>query len=336
MTSITIETVLAARETIWGMALETPLVPSPHLSRVAGVPFHLKLELAQPMGAFKIRGAANAVAALPHGAPGVVCCSTGNHGRGVAYAAARRGIRAVVCMSSLVPDAKVRGIRDLGAEVRIVGTSQDDAQAEATRLVAEEGLVDINPFDDPRVIAGQGTIGLELLEQLPDLATVVVPLSGGGLAGGIALAVKSRHPGVRVIGVSMDRGAAMIESIRAGQPVEVTEVASLADSLGGGIGLDNRHSFELCRRLLDNVVQVSEEEIYRALQTLYYEDRLVAEGGCVVGIAALQAGRLPASAGPVATIVTGRNIDMALHADIMAGRPVTLGDLTLPGEPYAA
>jgi threonine dehydratase len=239
-------------------------------------------------------------------------------------------------MSSLVPRAKVAGIEALGAQVRIVGTSQDDALAESLRLVENEGLVEISPFDDPLVIAGQGTIGLELMEQRPDLATVLVPLSGGGLAGGIAFTVKQINPKIRVIGVSMDRGAAMYESIRAGRPVEVKEVASLADSLGGGIGLQNQLSFPLCRDYLDDIVLVSEEEIYRALQAVYYEDRIVCEGACVVGIAALQAGKLPPLEGPTATIITGRNMDMRIHADIMQGRDVVLGDMVLKGRPYAA
>lgn len=335
-TDLSLADIEAARKTIEGTALWTPLVPSPHLSGLAGTDFLLKLDMTQPMGAFKLRGAANAVFNLPDGVTGVTCCSTGNHGRGVAYAARARGIRAVICMSSLVPRPKVEGIKALGAEVRIVGNSQDDAQAESERLVADEGLVEISPFDDPYVIAGQGTIGLELLADAPDLDTVLVPLSGGGLAGGIALAVKSLKPTVRVIGITMDRGAAMYESLRAGHPVAVTEVPSLADSLGGGIGLDNKLSFDLCRRLLDDVVLVTEEEIYRALQTVYYEDRIVCEGACVVGVAALQAGKLGPLNGPVATVITGRNLDMAMHADIMQGRDVILGDLTLKGRPYHA
>jgi threonine dehydratase len=134
----------------------------------------------------------------------------------------------------------------------------------------------------------------------------------------------------------MDRGAAMIESLRAGRPVPVEEVASLADSLGGGIGADNRLTFALCRDLLDEVVTVTEQEIYRAMQTLYYEDRLVAEGACVVGIAALQAGKLPPLEGPTATVITSRNVDMTVFTRIVTGQPVTLGDLTLEGRPYAA
>lgn len=336
MASITLDQIESARRTIADVALETPLMPSPYLTALAGQDFLLKLEMVQPIGAFKLRGAANAVLNLPQGTAGVTCCSTGNHGRGVAYAARRRGLRAVICMSSLVPQTKIDGIRALGAEVKIVGRSQDDAMAESLRLVEHEGLVEISPFDDAHVIAGQGTIGLELIEQCPDLATLLVPLSGGGLAGGVAAAVKAVSPSTQVIGVSMDRGAAMHASIAAGHPVEVEEVASLADSLGGGIGLDNRLSFDLCRTLLDDVVLVTEDEIYRALQTVYYEDRLVCEGACVVGVAALQAGKLAPSPGPVATIITGRNLDMAIHADIMQGRDVKLGDLTISGQAYHA
>lgn len=334
MMELSLTQVQAARRRIGGTAITTPLVPSPFLSSLAGDDFLLKLEITQPIGAFKLRGAANAIFSLSDDVKGVTCCSTGNHGRGVAYAAREKGLRAVICMSSLVPAPKVEGIKALGAEVRIVGRSQDEAQVESRRLVKEEGLIEISPFDDPLVIAGQGTIGLELMEQRPDLATVLVPVSGGGLAGGIALAVKELNPEVRVIGISMDRGAAMYESLRAGHPVEVEEVPSLADSLGGGIGLDNRLTFAICRDYLDDVILVTEEEIYRAMQTVYYEDRIVCEGACVVGIAALQAGKLPPLKGPTAAVITGRNLDMKIHADIMQGRDVQLGGYLLRGSPY--
>lgn len=336
MSDFSLADILAARRAISGVAVETPLVPSPFLEGIAGTEVLLKLEIAQPVGAFKLRGAANAIASLPPDAAGVTCCSTGNHGRGIAYAAKARGIRAVICMSNLVPKAKVDGIKALGAEVRIAGESQDEAQIESRRLAEEDGLVEVSPFDDPAVIAGQGTIGLELLEQRPDLETILVPLSGGGLAGGIAFAAKRIKPDIRVVGITMERGAAMHESLRAGHPVEVREVASLADSLGGGIGLQNRLSYPLCRDYLDETVLVSEEEIYRALQAHYFEDRLVCEGASAVGAAALMAGRLGRVTGPVASIVTGRNVDMAVFTDIMAGRDVTLGDTTLEGTPYAA
>ncbi|MDJ0627582.1 MAG: hydroxyectoine utilization dehydratase EutB [Rhodobacter sp.] len=324
--------ILAARKRIAEITDRTPLVPS-ELSERFGHEVLLKLEITQPIGAFKLRGAVSAIFNLPDGVTGVTCCSTGNHGRGVAFAARERGIRAVVCMSKLAPEAKFAGVRALGAEARIIGESQDDAQAEAERLVTEESLTEISRFDDPDVIAGQGTIGLELLQARPDLHTILVPLSGGGLAGGVAFAAKRINPDVRVIGITMDRGAAMYESIRAGHPVEVEEVPSLDDSLGGGIGLQNKLSFPLCRDYLDDIVLVSEEEIYRALQAIYYEDRIVSEGACVVGIAAVQAGKVKLS-GPTATIITGRNLDMGIHADIMAGRDVPLGDYTVKGTPY--
>lgn len=324
--------VYAAAQVIAGVADRTPLVPSPYMSGVVGGDFLLKLENMQPIGAFKLRGALNAVAGVA-GAAGVTCCSTGNHGRGVAYAARERGLRAVICMSELVPQAKVDGIRALGAEVRIIGRSQDAAQAEAERLVAEEGLTEISPFDDPLVIAGQGTIGLEIMAARPDLETLLIPLSGGGLAAGVALAAKTIKPDLRVIGISMDRGAAMYESLRAGHPVEVEEVPSLADSLGGGIGMANRLSFAMCRDLLDDVILATEEEIYTAMQVLYYEDRIVAEGACVVGIAAVLSGKVVPK-GPTATVITGRNLDMAMFTRVVTGQDVILGDKVVQGKRY--
>lgn len=331
--ALTLADVLAASRTIRDVIETTPLVPSMLGSELGGA-LWLKLEIAQPIGAFKLRGAANAIARLPEGAAGVTCCSTGNHGRGVAYAAARKGVRAVVCMSELVPQAKVDGIRALGAEVHIHGRSQDEAQREASRLVAEEGLVDIPPFDDAHVIAGQGTIALEMLAAKPELDTLLIPLSGGGLAAGMALAAKAIKPDLRIVGITMDRGAAMQASILAGQPVEVEEMPSLADSLGGGIGLENRHTFALCRALIDEIVLVSEDEIYRAMQSFYRADRMVAEGASVVAIAALQSGRLAPSA-CMGTVVTGRNVDMEQFTRVVTGQDVTLGDVTVKGGNHA-
>ena len=326
--------VFAAQNVIRGVADGTPLVPS-DLSQKLGGDLWLKLEICQPMGAFKLRGAVNAMAHLPTDARGVTCCSTGNHGRAVAYAAAQNGLRAVICMSELVPKTKVDGIRRLGAEVHIHGRSQDEAQTHATRLVRADGLIDIPPFDDPHVIAGQGTIALEMLRARPDLDTLMIPLSGGGLAAGMAVAARAIKPDIRLIGVSMDRGAAMAASITAGHPVEVKEVVSLADSLGGGIGVQNQHTFPLCRRLLDEVVLVTEDDIYTAMQALYYEDRLVAEGACVVGIAALMAGKIVPSP-QMGTVITGRNVDMAQFTRVVMGQDVRLGDVIVKGTPYDA
>jgi threonine dehydratase len=331
----TLADILAARRAIAGAAVRTALIPSPHLGEAAGTEVLLKLESLQPTGAFKLRGALNAVARLPAGSPGVTCASTGNHGRALAFAARARGLRAVVCMSSLVPATKVDAIRALGAEARIIGRSQDEAALESRRLADEDDLAEIPPFDHPHVIAGQGTAGLELMEDRPDLATVLVPLSGGGLAAGVALAVKSANPATRVIGVSMDRGAAMHAAFAAGHPVPVEEVESLADSLGGGLGAPNRLTYRLCRALLDDIVLVTEPEIYRAMQVLYWHDRLVTEGAAAVGAAALLSGRV-AALGPTALLVTGRNVDMETFTRIVTGRPVTLGTLTLEGRPHAA
>ena len=249
-----------------GRVLRTPFVPSVSLSERCGVPVGLKLEHHQTTGSFKLRGATNAVLSLTPDvrARGVVAASTGNHGRALAHAAKAEGARATICMSRLVPDNKVSEIRRLGADVRIVGRSQDEAQVEVERLVAEEGLVMVPPFDNAAIVAGQGTLGLEIVEAMPDVATVLVPLSGGGLAAGVAAAVKGLSPKARVVGLTMARGAAMKASLDAGRPVQVEEVASLADSLGGGIGLDNAVTFTMCRALLDDVILLSETEIAAA------------------------------------------------------------------------
>ena len=193
MSTVTLKHIKRAREVIRDSVRHTPLIPSPSLSEIAGVDVHLKLETLQDIGAFKIRGATNKLASLSdeEKTRGVVAVSTGNHGRGVAAAAKKMGIRAIICMGNLVPENKLAGIRALGAEIRIVGKSQDDAEVEAQRLIDEEGMINAHPFDDMHVVSGQGTIGLELLEDLPHVKTVIVPLSGGGLAGGIALALKA-------------------------------------------------------------------------------------------------------------------------------------------------
>jgi len=316
-----------AAAAIAGAVLRTPLVPSAALSAEAGQEILLKLENLQSTGAFKLRGATNAIRRLSdeQRRRGVGCCSTGNHGRAVAAAAQSLGVRAVVALSALVPATKLRAIEALGAEVRQVGVSQDQAQIEIDRLVQEQGLTDIPPFDHPDVIAGQGTIALELLEDRPDLRAIVVPLSGGGLISGIAVAAKALKPGIRIIGVTMENGAAMVESLKAGKPVEVTETASLADSLGGGIGLANRYTFAICRDRVDETILVSEAEIYRGMRFLFREQRLVTEGGAAVGAAALLAGKLTLD-GPTAFIISGNNVDPDQFLAVASGAPVKIGE----------
>ena len=313
--------VYRARRAIAAAVCRTPLVPAASLSDGDGREFRMKLETLQPTGAFKLRGASNKLGVLSaeQRARGVVAVSSGNHGRGIALAARRLGMRAVVCMGSLVPGNKVEAIKALGAEVRIIGDSQDEAEVEARRLVDEEGLVEAHPFDDPWVIAGQGTIGLELMEDWPELDTVIVPLSGGGLIGGIALAVKAVSPATRVVGVSMERGAAMIRSLEAGKPVFVEELATLADALGGGIGLDNRYTFALVRELVDETVTVTEEEIADGMRHLFWREQMVVEGAGAVGVAALLAGKIRGLGQRVALVISGRSTDMHDFMSIVSG-----------------
>jgi threonine dehydratase len=300
----------------------TPLVESPALSAVAHTPVFLKLETVQPTGSFKLRGATNALAALAEqGCRQVVTASTGNHGRAVAHAACALGIEATVCMSGLVPANKVEAVRALGAQVCIVGKSQDEAEHEAMRLVREEGFAYVPPFDDLRVIAGQATIGLEIVEALPDVANIVVPLSGGGLFAGVAFAAKGVNPAIGMTGVTMERGAAMHASLAAGRPVLVDEVATLADSLGGGIGLENRHTFALTRDLIDEAVLLDEASIARGIVHAYRQERLVVEGAAAVGMAAVLDGVLSAERlrrGPLVLVVSGANIDIDQHRRIVA------------------
>jgi threonine dehydratase len=324
--------VMEAHRLIAGLARRTPLIEARGIGADARQPLLLKLETLQPIGAFKIRGAAHALLRLDDQAKrrGVVACSTGNHGRAVAYAASRLGIPATICLSNLVPQIKVDAIAALGATVQRCGSSQDDAQAEADRLVGEKGLTDISPFDHRDVILGQATIALELLSERPDLTRIVVPLSGGGLIGGIAFAAKALKPTIRITGVSMEEGAAMHESLKAGHPVAVTEVPSLADSLGGGINLPNQWTFDLCRKHVDETILVSEEEIYRGMRALFFKERLVAEGAGAVGIAALLAGKIKLD-GPTAMIVSGQNVDMDQFLGVVRGDAVKLGDRLVKG-----
>ncbi|HTH76493.1 MAG TPA: hydroxyectoine utilization dehydratase EutB [Trinickia sp.] len=318
MSILSLADVFRARHRLAGRVTHTPLVESASLSLRAGVPVYLKLETVQPTGSFKVRGATNTLAQLAaEGVTKVVTASTGNHGRALAYAARALGIEAAVCMSSLVPTNKVDAVAALGARVVIVGRSQDDAQVEALRLASDEGYAFVPPFDDVRVIAGQATIGLEIVEALPDAATLVVPLSGGGLFSGVAFAAKTIRPDLCAIGVTMARGAAMHESLAAGRPVAVEEVATLADSLGGGIGLDNRYTFAMTHDLADDIVLLDEPSIARGIVHAYRAERLVVEGAAAVGIAAVLDGRIPVKNGPIVIVVSGANIDIDAHRRIV-------------------
>lgn len=319
--SVTLRDLYEARQMISTLVERTPLVAAAALSEQCGANVFLKMETAQGIGAFKIRGATNRLLRMTNDerARGVVTVSTGNHGRAVAQAAQRAGVKAIVCMSQLVPDNKIVSIRELGAEPRIVGSSQDEAEIEANRLVADHGMTLIHPFDDPLVVAGQGTIGIELLEDLPRIDTFLVGLSGGGLLSGVAIALKAAWPDTRIIGVSMQRGPAMVMSLEAGQPVLVEEELTLADSLGGGIGLQNHCTFELVSALIDETVLLSETQIAEAMRHLYREEGIVSEGAGAVGAGALLHGLVTDLGENVVTIVSGNNVDCATFNKVMAG-----------------
>lgn len=309
-TSVDVAAVHAARERIAGVTRATPLIAAHALGARAGQRCLYKLETLQDAGSFKARGAANCVLANRERAiaNGVVTASTGNHGRAVGWVADRIGARAVVCMSELSPEVKRRAVLATGAELRIEGASQDDAFEIARRLADEEGMVLVDQLDGAEVIAGHGTIGLELTAECPDLDAVVVPVSAGALIAGVALGAREANPRVRVIGVSAVRNDVMRQSLRAGRPVQLPERPSVADSLGGGIAMDGANTFALVRELVDELVVVEEEEILAGIGFALLEEHQVLEGAAAVGIAAVLAAKVRLS-GTTAFTLTGHATD---------------------------
>jgi threonine dehydratase len=237
----------------------------------------------------------------------------------VAYVGRQLGVPVVVCVPDLVLPHKIAAMEALGARIVVRGRDQEEAEAHAIELGEREGLVSGSPFDEPNIIAGQGTIGLELLEDLPQLDTAIVPLSGGGLMGGIALALKSADASIHTVGVAMERGPAMIESIRVGHIAPVDEQPSLADSLIGGIGKENRYTFELNRALVDECVTLSEAEIAAAMRFAFEQEHLVVEGGGSVGIGALIHDKVADLGDHIAVVVSGGNVDINLLKSIING-----------------
>jgi threonine dehydratase len=320
MQPIELRDLYVAKHAISGYARHTPLVYSTDLSAITGGEVYLKLENLQETGAFKVRGAANRLLQMSaeERARGVIAFSTGNHGRALAWVGKQMGVRVVVCVPESVLPHKVAAIRALGADVRVIGADQDTAEEEAMTIAKNEGLTWVSPFDDPWVIAGQGTIGLEILDDLPLVDVVMAPLSGGGLLGGIAVAVKSASHRIHTVGVTMERGPVMVASIAAGKPVQLPEEETLADSLVGGIGLDNHYTFDLVRRVVDETVVVSEEEIAYAMVYALKSEKLVVEGGGAVALAALLAGKVHVEGKIVACVVSGGNVDMELLTHLVS------------------
>ena len=303
-----------AKRHIGSIIRRTPTLFSPEMTEHASSSVYLKLENLQETGSFKVRGAANKMLNLTseEKARGVVTGSSGNHGKAVAFMAKRLNVRAVICVSEKSPDNKVDAISRYGADVVVHGNSYDESVDHAKQLAKERGLTMIDSFDDPYVIAGQGTIGLELLEDLPEIDTAIVPLAGGGLLCGIALTLKTANPEIQVIGVSMERAPVMYYSLKAGKPIEMEEEETIAHALAGGLGENNRYTFRMTQEYVDDVVLVSEKAIAEAMVFALEQHHLVVEGAGAVGIAAVLQKKVAKLGSNTAVVVSGSNVDIPL------------------------
>jgi threonine dehydratase len=315
--SVTAEDVVRARAAIGDVTRHTPVLPSATLSeRAAGATVLLKAESLQRTGSFKIRGALNKLAAVGDACSrGVVCGSAGNHAQALAFAARARGVPCEVFMPSDASIGKAEATSALGAQVRLAGSSVDDCVSAARERAAETGMVFVHPFDDPDVVAGQGTLGLELLDDVPDLAKVIVPVGGGGLASGVAIAVKTARPDVEVVGVQAETVAPFPASLLAGEPVEAAQALTIADGIA--VKRPGKLTLDLIGRWVDDVVVVAEDDVAEAMVLLMEKAKLVVEGAGAVGAAALLAGVTGApAAGSTVVVLSGGNVDAGLLATV--------------------
>ncbi len=314
-----------ARLAVCDVVRPTPVLPSKTLSERCGGPVALKAENLQRTGSFKLRGALNKLAALGDGCErGVVAGSAGNHAWALADAARVRGVPCEVFMPCQAPLGKVEGCAALGAVVRLVGDGLEDCVAAARERAQEGALAFVHPFDDPDVVAGQGTIGLELLDEVDDLAKVVVPLGGGGLSSGIAIAVKSARPEVEVVGVQAEACASFAESLRRGEPVGVASALTIADGIA--VKRPGELTLGLVQRWLDDVVVVGEDEIAEAMVLLMERSKLVVEGAGAVGVAALLGGLVaPAPSGTTVVVLSGGNVDAGMLAAVARRHETQVG-----------
>ena len=299
-----------------GVVRETPVLSSRTLSERAGATVALKAENLQRTGSFKLRGVLAKIAALGERcSAGVVTGSAGNHAQAVAYAARDRGLRCDVFMPETAPIAKLEAASTLGASVHLLGSTVDESLAAARELAAREGLAFIHPFDDLDVVAGQGTLGLELLAQVPDLARVIVPVGGGGLVSGIAIAVKSQRPQIQVIGVQVATCAPFLASLDAGKPVAVQSAVTIADGIA--VKRPGAVTLELINRWVDRIVVVGEDDVAEGMVFLLERAKLVVEGAGAVGVAALLGGRVTLEGrGTTAVVLSGGNVDAGLLAEV--------------------
>jgi threonine dehydratase len=339
---VTTEEIERAARAGAGVVRETPVVSSRTLSEIAGVPVLLKAENLQGTGSFKLRGAVAKIASLSSAstARGVVCGSAGNHAQAVAYAARSLGVPCEVFMPLAAPIAKVEGAQELGATVHMVGHNVDESLAAAKAHAQEAGMAFVHPFDDPEVIAGQGGIGLELLRQVPDLERVIVPVGGGGLISGIAVAIRSVRPQVQIVGVQAEAIAPFPSSLKAGAPVPVGAARTIADGIA--VKRPGETTLKLIEQWVSSVVVVSEDEIAEAMVYLLERAKLVVEGAGAVGVAALLSGKLPTAEldgdGTTVILLSGGNVDAGLLAEVTRHHETRMGRrlvlrMTLPDRP---
>jgi len=309
----------AARERLRGSIYYSPCPHSQMLSTMTGRQIYLKLENLQMTGSFKERGALNRIALLSdeQAACGVIAASAGNHAQGVAHHATKRGIRSLIVMPQQTPLVKVTATRNFGAQVVLYGANYDEAFGEAMRLREVEGMTFIHPFDDAAVMAGQGTIGLEMLEQVPELEAVVVPIGGGGLIGGIACALKEMRPGIKVVGVQTGRLPSMAAAVEAGEPVTIAPATTIADGIA--VRRAGAVTYPVVAQYVDEIVTVDEDEVAAAILMLLEREKTLAEGAGAAALAALLQGRttvIPKGA-VTGVLVCGGNIDVTLLSRII-------------------
>lgn len=323
---LTLEMIRNAREALGTVATMTPVIHSKFINPEADV--YIKCENMQVTGSFKLRGAYNKMVHMTaeEKSKGVVACSAGNHAQGVALAAQRENIPAIICMPAGAPLAKIEATRSYGAEVVLVSGVYDDAAIKATQLQKEKGYTFLHPFNDPYVIAGQGTIGLEVLEQVEDAEVVFIPIGGGGLASGVAYAIKSENPNCKVYGVQAEGAPSMFESLAKGRVSVLKEIETIADGIA--VKQPGDFTFSLCQEYLDGVVTVSEDEIASAILLLIEKHKMVAEGAGAVSVAAAMYHKADIKGKKTVCILSGGNVDITiLHRIIDRGLQVN-GRLT--------
>lgn len=303
-----ISEVFNAARVLKGVARHTALVAAPKLSDDAEV--WLKPENLQLTGSFKLRGAYYKISQLSEEekAKGVIACSAGNHAQGVALGATHNGIRSLICLPAGAPISKIEATKGYGAEVCLVPGVYDDAYAKAVELQNEHGYTFVHPFDDEKVIAGQGTIGLEIIEDMPDVDVVVVPVGGGGLISGVAFAIKSINPQVKVYGVQAEGASSMVDSLHEGKRLHLDRVSTIADGIA--VKEPGVNTFEMCRKYVDEIVTVNDEETAAAILSLMENNKLVAEGAGAVAVAAVMFDKVPVKGKKVVCLVSGGNIDV--------------------------